>query len=143
MTDDRYLAIKVVMMPRDTNPYGTIFGGVVLSYIDQAGAVGARHEIQTRHYPSQPLVTVAMNGVEFHKPVVVGDTVSFFTETRKIGKTSITMHVTVETERDGEPLLLTQADVTYVAVELRGSERRPVSIRGTAAFQPSNDKGAR
>ncbi len=38
--DGRYLAIKVVMMPRDTNPYGTIFGGVVLSYIDQAGAVG-------------------------------------------------------------------------------------------------------
>ena len=39
--EGRYLAIKVVMMPRDTNPYGTIFGGVILSYIDQAGAVGA------------------------------------------------------------------------------------------------------
>jgi acyl-CoA thioesterase YciA len=71
-----------------------------------------------------------MEGVEFHEPVFVGDTVSFWTDVRRIGKTSITMHVTVETERDRESRLLTQADVTYVAVELRGDERRPVSIRG-------------
>ena len=126
----RYLAVKVVMMPRDTNPYGTIFGGVILSYIDQAGAVGARHEIEIQGFAAQPIVTMAMEGVEFHEPVYVGDTLSFWTNLRRIGETSITMHVTVETERDRESRLLTQADVTYVAVELRGAERKPVSIRG-------------
>ncbi len=129
-SQQRYLAIKVVMMPRDTNPYGTIFGGVILSYIDQAGAVGARHEIEIQGFPAQPLVTVAMEGVEFHEPVFVGDTLSFWTEIRRIGETSITMHVTVETERDRQSRTLTQADVTYVAVELWADERKPVSIRG-------------
>ena len=128
--NQRYLAVKVAMMPRDTNPYGTIFGGVILSYIDQAGAIGARHEIQSRGFLARPLVTVAMEGVEFHEPVVVGDTVSFWTVLRRIGTTSITMHVSVETERDGKSRLLTQAEVTYVSVELCGDERRPVSIRG-------------
>ncbi len=128
----RYLAVKVVMMPRDTNPHGTIFGGVILSYIDQAGAVGAHHEIQSDGFVAQPLVTVAMDGVEFHEPIFVGDTVSFWTVLRRIGRTSVTMHVTVETERDGKSRLLTQAEVTYVAVELRGDERRPVPIRGGA-----------
>jgi acyl-CoA thioesterase YciA len=126
----RYLAIKVVMMPRDTNPYGTIFGGVILSYIDQAGAVGARHEIAVQGFPAQPLVTVAMEGVEFREPVFVGDTLSFWTLVRRIGDTSITMHVTVEAEREGQARLLTQAEVTYVAVALRADERKPVPIRG-------------
>ena len=129
---ERYLAVKVAMMPRDTNPYGTIFGGVILSYIDQAGAIGARHAVEAQGLKAQPLVTVAMEKVEFHQPVHVGDTVSFWTQLRRIGTTSITMHVTVETECDGQARLLTQAEVTYVAVELRGQERNPVSIRGDA-----------
>lgn len=127
---ERYLATKVVMMPRDTNPHGTIFGGVILSYLDQAGAVGARHEIRRQGFPSQLLVTVAMEGVEFHEPVLVGDTLSFWTEVRRIGNTSITVHVTVEAERDGQSRQVTQAVVTYVAVQLQGDVRRPVSIRG-------------
>ncbi len=126
----RYLALKVMMMPRDTNPYGTIFGGVILSYIDQAGAIGARFEIARHDFPEQDIVTVAMEGVEFHEPVFVGDCVSFWTELRAIGKTSITMHITVETERDGEVTKLTQADVTYVSVKTDGHRRRPVPIRG-------------
>ena len=130
--DQRYLAVKAVMMPRDTNPHGTIFGGVLLSYIDQAGVVGAQHEIQTRGFATHPFVTVAMDSVEFHEPVFVGDTVSFWTVLRRIGTTSITMHVTVETDRDGELQLLTQAEVTYVAVEMHGDERKPVSIRDTS-----------
>lgn len=126
----RYLAVKVVMMPRDTNPHGTIFGGVILSYIDQAGAVGARHEIEIQGFPAQSLVTVAMEGVEFHETVFVGDTVSFWTDVCRLGKTSITMHITVETERDQKSRILTQADMTYVALDLQGGQRRPVSIRG-------------
>ena len=127
---DRYLAIKVVMMPRDTNPHGTIFGGVLLSYIDQAGAVGAHHEIRRAGWPDQPTVTVAMNGVEFHLPVFVGDVVSFWTRLVKAGRTSITMHVDVEADRRGEVVQLTEAEVTYVAVDLTGDERHPVPIRG-------------
>ena len=128
--DDRYLAIKVRMMPRDTNPHGTIFGGVLLSYIDQAGAVGASYEIRTQGWPANPLVTVGMNGVEFHEPVFVGDTVSFWTNLVRVGKTSITMHVTVETERDDQLLNLTEADITFVPVKLTDGKRSPVPVRG-------------
>ena len=130
--NDRYLAIKVVMMPRDTNPYGTIFGGVLLSYIDQAGAVGVRHEIRRAGWPDQQIVSVAMNGVEFHLPVFVGDVVSFWTSLVKVGRTSITMHVDVEAERRGEVVQLTEAEVTYVAVDLSDGQRRPVPIRGVS-----------
>jgi acyl-CoA thioesterase YciA len=129
-THDRYLALKAVMMPRDTNPYGTIFGGVLLSYIDQAGAVGARYEIRSAGWPEQTIVTVAMNSVEFHQPVFVGDAVSFWTNLVRVGTSSITMHVTVEAERDGQTVKLTEATVTYVAVNLQDSQRRTVPIRG-------------
>ncbi len=129
--DERYLAVKVVMMPRDTNPYGTIFGGVILSYIDQAGAVGAQHEIRRAGWPDQPLVSVAMNSVEFHRPVFVGNIVSFWTTVIRLGRTSITMHVVVEADRQGEVVQLTEAEVTYVAVDMTGKDRRPVPIRGT------------
>ena len=129
----RYLAIKVMMMPRDTNPSGTIFGGVLLSYIDQAGAIGARHEIQARGWPESPIVTVAMNGVEFHQSVFVGDTVSFWTRVLRVGTTSITTHVTVELERDGSVVLVTEAEVIYVAIDPNALQRRPRPIRGDSA----------
>jgi acyl-CoA thioesterase YciA len=118
------------MMPRDTNPHGTIFGGVLLSYMDQAGAVGAHHFVRRSGWPSPSLVTVAMNRVEFHQPVYVGDVVSFWSEATRIGTTSITMHVTVEADRNGEPVKLTEAEVTYVAVDLTEADRQPVPIRG-------------
>ena len=129
-SEGRYLALKAVMMPRDTNPHGTIFGGVTMSYIDQAGVVGARRAIRRAGWPVQPLVTVAMNGVEFHEPVFVGDVVSFFTEVVRVGRTSLTMRVTVETEREEKTMRLTEAEVTYVAVKLDDDDRRPVPIRG-------------
>ena len=128
--DQRYLAVKVVMMPRDTNPFGTIFGGVVLSHIDMAGAVGAQHEIRRAGWPDRPLVSVAMKSVEFHRPVFVGDIVSFWTSLARVGRTSITMRVAVEADRQGQPVRLTEAEVTYVAVDLGTEERRPVPIRG-------------
>lgn len=126
----RYLALKAAMLPRDTNPHGTIFGGVLLSYLDQAGAEGARHELALQGLPERLLVTVAMNAVEFLEPVYVGDVVSFWTELRRLGRTSITVHVTVDTSRRGQTINVTEADVTYVAVEQVGERRRPVPIRG-------------
>src|SRR4051812_35410307 len=97
-----YLAIQVVMMPRDTNPHGTIFGGVILSYLDQAGAIGARREIGLKGGPLPVLVTVAINRVEFRQPVLVGDVVRFLTRCVRIGRTSITMEVDVEVERGSQ-----------------------------------------
>lgn len=117
------------MMPRDTNPYGTIFGGVLLSYIDQAGAVGADNEMRRAGWGEKPLVSVGMESVEFHRPVYVGDVVSFWTQLVRVGRTSITMHVDVEADREGEPESLTQAEVSYVAVELGDDIRRPVPIQ--------------
>ena len=128
--DTRFLALKAVMMPRDTNPSGTIFGGVIMSYVDQAGAVGARHEIRSAGWPDQPIVTVAIDSVEFHKPVFVGDVVSFYTQLVRVGRTSITMHVSVETVRDAQSKKLTEARLTYVAVQQKEGTREPTPIRG-------------
>jgi len=113
---DRQPAIRVVMMPRDTNPFGTIFGGVILSHIDIAAAIEAN-----RHYPGR-VVTIAMDQVVFKQPVFVGDLVSFFTETRRIGTTSVTVKVLVWAERFGSKQLsyVTEALVTLVAVDDQG-----------------------
>jgi acyl-CoA thioesterase YciA len=125
MSEPDYLAIQVVMMPRDTNPHGTIFGGVLLSYIDQAGAIGAIREVVRAGGPPPAVVTVAMNRVEFKQAVLVGDVVRFMTRLVRMGRTSITMHVSVEALRAGEVLRVTEAEVVSVAVDLSTPERRP------------------
>lgn len=113
-------AIRVLMMPRDTNAHGTIFGGVILSYIDQAGAIEARRQ------GLQFMVTVSMDRVVFHEPVFVGDLVSFWTETLKIGTTSITTKVTVEAIRTPHRrVTVTEAQVVYVNL---GEDRKPKPI---------------
>lgn len=108
-------AIRITLLPRDTNSAGTIFGGVILSYIDMAGAIEAHRRTGMARF-----VTVAMREVIFHKPVFVGDLVSFYAETVNVGNTSITIRVVVETERVGsrtEVVRVTQAEVVYVAVD--------------------------
>jgi acyl-CoA thioesterase YciA len=120
-----YLAIQVVMMPRDTNPHGTIFGGVILSYLDQAGAIGARREVMRKGGAPPFLVSVAMNRVEFHKPVLVGDVVRFLTQVVRIGRTSITVHITVFVDRGSEVLQVTEAEVVYVGIDPEDLHRRP------------------
>ncbi len=108
-------AIRIVLLPRDTNSQGTIFGGIILSYIDMAGAIEAH-----RRTGMERFVTVAMREVIFHKPVFVGDLVSFYAETVRIGNTSITVRVIVETERvsaSTERVRVTDAEVVYVAVD--------------------------
>jgi acyl-CoA thioesterase YciA len=109
-------AIRITLLPRDTNPQGTIFGGIILSYIDMAGA------IEAHRYTAMPrFVTVAMREVIFHQPVFVGDLVSFYAETVRIGTTSITIRVIVEAERHGgtsrDRIRVTEAEVVYVAVD--------------------------
>jgi acyl-CoA thioesterase YciA len=111
----RDAAIRITMMPRDTNAHGTVFGGIILSYIDVAGGVES-----VRHTGHDRFVTVAMKEVIFHEPVFVGDLVSFYAKTTRLGNTSITIHVTVEAERFGSPhgqkVKVTEAEVTYVAI---------------------------
>lgn len=112
-------AIRITLLPRDTNSRGTIFGGVILSYIDTAGAIHAH-----RHTQMERFVTVAMKEVIFHKPVFVGDLVSFYADTIRVGTTSITVRVVVESERLGksERVRVTEAEVTYVAVDEHGKK---------------------
>jgi acyl-CoA thioesterase YciA len=114
-------AIRVLMMPRDTNHHGTIFGGVILSHIDQAGAVAALRLGCAR------LVTVAMDRVIFRQPVYVGDLVSFYAEPIGRGRTSVRVRVQVEAERrgGGEVVPVTEAEVTYVHIDERG---RPLAL---------------
>ena len=114
-------AIRVVMLPRDTNSQGTIFGGVILSYIDMAGAIEAHRKTGMDRF-----VTVAMREVIFHAPVFVGDLVSFYSETSKVGTTSITTRVMVEAMRyDGhQRVRVTEAEVVYVAVGRDGKKTR-------------------
>jgi acyl-CoA thioesterase YciA len=116
-TDFEQPAIRVVMMPRDTNSLGTIFGGIILSYIDLAGAVEARRHSENK------LVTVAMHEIKFIAPVFVGDLVSIYTETIRIGTTSITVRVTVDARRGNPPhntVRVTQAEAVYVGIDASG-----------------------
>ncbi|HKP87952.1 MAG TPA: acyl-CoA thioesterase [Blastocatellia bacterium] len=116
-------AIRVVLMPKDTNAHGTIFGGVILSYIDIAAA------IEVRKHTLRKIVTKAMREVIFVAPVFVGDLVSFYTDLVRVGRTSITIKVTVEADRVSNPgtrVRVTEAEVVYVAID---DERRPVRIR--------------
>ena len=118
------------MAPRHTNSCGVILDNVVLSYIDEAGAVGARHETRRAGWADQPMATIAVKNVESHQPVFVGDVVNFYTKLVSVDRTSITVHVTVEADRDGKAARLTEAEVTYEAVKLDEQGRRPVPIPG-------------
>lgn len=112
-------AVRVVLLPRDTNQHGTIFGGIILSYIDIAGGVEAHK------HTDNPVVTVAMKEVVFKEPVLVGEVVSFYTQTTRLGKTSISIHVDVEVNRRGEIIHVTEADLVFVSVDAHG---RPTPI---------------
>ena len=109
-------------MPRDTNALGTIFGGVILSLIDLAAATEA-HVL----HPGK-LVTVSFDQVQFKEPVFVGDLVSLFTETVRVGRTSMTVGVSVWAQRARDRtsrVHVTEGRVTLVAVD---EQLRPTPI---------------
>lgn len=122
---DHRLSLRVVTMPRDTNQYGTIFGGVILSYIDQAGFVEARRHGRHRW------VTAAMDRVDFRAPVELGDVVSLFTRTTRVGTKSVTVQVEVEAERyhSGQSVHVTSATLTMVSVDAAG---KPIPFSAAA-----------
>ena len=120
------LSIRTTLLPKDTNQHGTIFGGVILSYIDFACA------IEAKRFCEQEVVTVAMKEIEFKEPVFVGDLISFYTRIIHTGRTSMTIEVHVMTfhdqnkpkGRDGS--MVTEAQATFVAID---KDRRPEPIR--------------
>ncbi len=107
-------AIRVVLQPKDTNNAGTIFGGIILSYIDLAGAVEVGKTTRQR------IVTAGIKEVEFKAPVLVGEVVSFYTKTLRVGRTSVTVSVEVESTRGHESVKVTSAELTFVCLDKDG-----------------------
>lgn len=125
---DRAPTLRVVPMPSDANAAGDIFGGWIMSQVDMAGSVVATRRAQGR------VVTVAVNAFLFKKPVYIGDVVSFYGEVIKVGHTSLTVEVMVFAERGllshdvGAILMVTEATLTYVAMDADGAKRPVPSL---------------
>lgn len=122
---DEEPTLRIVPMPKDTNAAGDIFGGWIVSWVDVAGAIVASRRAGGR------IVTVAVNAFQFRKPVYVSDVVSFYASVIRVGTTSITVDVKVYAERGwhsrspGEIAWVTEATLTYVAIDAQG-RKRPV-----------------
>jgi acyl-CoA thioesterase YciA len=111
--------LRVIPMPSDASHTGDIFGGWIMSQVDLAGSLPAVRLAKGR------VATVAVNSFVFKQPVFVGDVVSFYAEVVKVGRTSITVDVTVYAQRRPEReecVRVTEAVLTYVAVD---ANRRP------------------
>jgi acyl-CoA thioesterase YciA len=112
-------AIRVTAMPADANAYGDIFGGWLMSIMDSAAGLTAAR------YSKGRAVTVAMDGMQFHLPVKVGDEVSVYAEIERVGRTSLTIAVEAwrrERHQD-DALKVTEAKFTFVAVDESGKPR--------------------
>ncbi|HEX9464269.1 MAG TPA: acyl-CoA thioesterase [Alphaproteobacteria bacterium] len=114
-------ALRAIAMPADANPNGDIFGGWLLSQMDLAGGNTAHQRARGR------VATVAIEAMTFHKPVHIGDEVSCYTVIRKVGRSSITIHVETWTRPSdgGSRTKVTEGVFTYVAI---GPDRRPRPI---------------
>jgi acyl-CoA thioesterase YciA len=121
MTGDPTL--RVVPMPCDTNSGGDVFGGWIMSQVDIAGAV-----VAIRRANGKRIVTATVSRLDFHKPVFVGDLVTFYATVTETGRTSVTVHVDVFAERgraSADHVKVTQADLIYVAID---ENRKPTPI---------------
>jgi acyl-CoA thioesterase YciA len=121
-------ALRAIAMPADANPNGDIFGGWLLSQMDQAGGAVAGQRAGGR------VATVAVTAMTFHLPVYIGDEVSCYGEIVKTGRTSITVHVESWVRRHlrNERVKVTEGVFTYVAV---GEDRRPRPLPGVVTLE--------
>lgn len=127
LPQDQELVMRIIPMPADCNINGDIFGGWVMAQVDLAGAVMAWRVVKGR------MATVAVNEFVFKEPVMAGDLLSFFSKVERLGNTSVTVSVEVYSEQlhnQGEYRKVTQASLTYVAIDAKG---RPRSIQKTAS----------
>jgi acyl-CoA thioesterase YciA len=125
------IAIRAIAMPADTNPFGHIFGGWLMSQMDLAGGTAAQWRAGGR------VATVAVDAMTFHLPVFVGDELTCYADIAKIGRTSIRMHVEAWVRRlsTGEQLKVTEGSFTYVAM---GEDNKPRLIPAVSPY----DQGA-
>lgn len=127
--EDKYIALRTLAMPADANPSGDIFGGWIMSQMDIAGAFYARQITKSR------LVTVAVESMNFLLPVFIGDEVSCYCSTEKVGKTSVAVKIETYVLRDrfsengsDDNIKVTEAIFTYVSID---RNRRPKPIDQT------------
>lgn len=115
-TEMRDVAVRTLAMPADTNSAGDIFGGWLMSQMDIAGEITARQRARSR------VVTIAVDGMEFHQPVYVGDVVSCYTDITRVGKSSLTVHIEAMATRgrSGESVKVTEGTFIYVALDENG-----------------------
>ncbi len=118
-------ALRSVAMPADANPNGDIFGGWLMSQMDLAGGAHAYQEANGR------TATVAVDAMSFHLPVQIGDLVSCYCETIRVGHTSITIKVETWVKRrsNGREEKVTEGLFTFVAIDDEGRPR-PVTSHG-------------
>ena len=123
MTERRDPAIRVTAMPADANAYGDIFGGWLMSLMDNGAGLTAARRAKGR------AVTVAMDGMQFLEPVAVGDEVSVYTHIEKVGRTSMTIAVEAWRRHRSEErsVKVTEAKFTFVAIDDQG---RPRPVEG-------------
>lgn len=120
LPDDKSLVLRVMPMPADANGNGDVFGGWIMAQADLAGAVACHRVARGR------ITTVAVNQFIFKQPVSVGDVLSFYAEITRVGRTSVSVHLEVYAERnpaDPHVVKVTEADLTYVAIDRDGKPR--------------------
>jgi acyl-CoA thioesterase YciA len=116
------LCTRTLAMPADTNQNGDIFGGWLLAQMDISGGVFAAKITKSRN------VTVAIDAINFRKPVYVGDLVSVYGKLVRVGRTSLTVHLEawVVRRKEKQSILVTDGNFTYVSIDDQG---RPQQIR--------------
>jgi acyl-CoA thioesterase YciA len=113
------LTVRLMAMPADTNANGDIFGGWVLSQMDQAGGIAAVERAKGR------VVTIAVEAMTFIRPVKVGDVLCVYTSLDRVGRTSMKIHVEAWARRFITHVRekVTDADFTFVAIDENGRPR--------------------
>ena len=113
------LTVRISAMPADTNANGDIFGGWVLSRMDQAGGIAGVERARGR------VVTIALDAMKFIRPVRVGDTLEVYTAVESIGRTSMVIQVEAWARRFQTQIheKVTEANFTFVAIDDNGKPR--------------------
>ncbi len=132
--EKKHNSLRTLAMPADANPSGDIFGGWIMSQMDIAGASYARQIAQSR------VVTIAVEAMNFLLPVFIGDEVSCYCETEKIGRTSVAVKIETWVRRDrltDESIKVTEAVYTYVSID---QNRRPQPLPKWKNHQPKRSE---
>lgn len=120
-------ALRTLLMPKDANIHGTIFGGVVLSLIDQASFVEARKHGMHRW------LTASIDRVDFKKPIRIGDIAHLYTRTISTGSSSVLVEIRVDAERydSGKIIEVTRAKSTMVSVDMH---MKPIAFKSPSTI---------